>query len=77
MCYKIHQADKDIFIAFLMSHLPFKHYYFYGERDNAIVYEQPKHEWQVIAWERIREELKKKPDQLLKNLLLIAKEFEE
>lgn len=77
MCYKIHQSDRDIFTAFITKQLPFKHYYFYGDRNNAKVYEQPKHDWQVIAWEKIYETLLKKSDRCLEELLMIAKEFEE
>lgn len=40
------------------SSLPFLHYYFYGEKDNAKVIENPKHNWMIEIIQKIRTELK-------------------
>lgn len=66
--------DKELFNLFYESTLPFTHYYFYGEKENAKVIEQPQHEWQVKAWERIRHEIKK-PGATFTQLFLIADEI--
>lgn len=74
--FKLYTAPDHIFKEFKESTLPFQHYYFYGEPNNAKVIEQPKHHWQVQAWELIRHEINK-PTSSFKDLLALAEQFGE
>lgn len=40
------------------STLPFKHYYYYGMKVPYRVVELPHHDWQLMFWESLRQELK-------------------
>ena len=56
---KLHQHP-EIMKMFLESHLPFSHYYYYGEETNPIVVENNKVTWIVNWFENYRRELRDK-----------------
>lgn len=51
-CKLLH--NRDILEELIESDLPFKHYYYYGEKDNAKVIELPEYEWMCEFYEEQR-----------------------
>lgn len=52
------RQNRDILTLLRDSELPFKHYYFYGDVDNAKVVELPQFDWMLDEFERLRQLLK-------------------
>lgn len=52
------RQNKDILLALARSDLPFAHYYFYGEPENAKVIELPQFDWMIEEFTRLRGLLK-------------------
>lgn len=54
------RQNRDILLALARSDLPFAHYYFYGEPENAKIIELPQYDWMIEEFERLRNLLKEK-----------------
>ena len=54
------RQNRDILLALARSDLPFAHYYFYGEPENAKVIELPQYDWMIEEFERFCNLLKEK-----------------
>lgn len=52
------RQNKQILIALAKSELPFAHYYFYGEPENAKIIELPQYGWMIEEFDRLRKLLK-------------------
>lgn len=54
------RQNRDITTELWKSDLPFAHYYYYGQPDNAKVIELPQYDWMLDEYERLRRLLKEK-----------------
>lgn len=54
------RQNRDITEELWKSDLPFTHYYYYGQPDNAKVIELPQYNWMLDEYERLRGILKEK-----------------